>query len=74
LSNINVLANNLKLRVVAEGVESEEQARLLREQGCDMVQGFHYGQPQPSADILKLFKKLNRPVFPTSIRTEERHS
>ncbi|WP_439134364.1 putative bifunctional diguanylate cyclase/phosphodiesterase [Pseudomaricurvus sp.] len=39
------LAHNMALNVVAEGVEYEEQAEWLRQQGCDMVQGFLYAKP-----------------------------
>ncbi len=43
------LAHALKLKVVAEGVETEEQARLLRVLDCDEMQGFLFSQPVPSA-------------------------
>ncbi len=39
------LAHILNLRVVAEGVEEEEQKRFLMENGCDEVQGFYFGKP-----------------------------
>ena len=39
------LAKNLKIKVLAEGVETIEQADFLREHGCDEVQGFYYGKP-----------------------------
>lgn len=45
------LAHNMALNVVAEGVEYEEQAEWLRQQGCDMVQGFLYAKPM-SAELL----------------------
>lgn len=48
------LAHSLKLSIVAEGVETAEQLRRLRELGCDEVQGFWLGAPQPVADILAL--------------------
>lgn len=42
------LAHNMSLKVVAEGVELEEQAVWLRERQCDMVQGFHFAKPMPA--------------------------
>jgi EAL domain-containing protein (putative c-di-GMP-specific phosphodiesterase class I) len=39
------MAHSLKLRVVAEGVETEKQAEFLRSNGCDEMQGFHFGGP-----------------------------
>lgn len=42
------LAHSLKLNVVAEGVETEEQLRLLRLLGCDEMQGYLFSKPVPS--------------------------
>ena len=39
------LARHLDLEVICEGVETEEQARILREMGCDFAQGFLYSRP-----------------------------
>ena len=39
------LGRNLGLRVVAEGVESEDVVNELRDLGCDFAQGFHLGRP-----------------------------
>ena len=45
------LGQNLGLKTVAEGVESEEQAGLLRRMGCDVGQGWLYGRPMPSEQL-----------------------
>jgi len=45
------LARNLNLKVIAEGVETEQQAAFLHSQNCDEVQGFHYSRPVPAADF-----------------------
>ena len=47
VSTIINLAHSLKLKVVAEGVETEEQSRLLRLLGCDEIQGFLFSKPLP---------------------------
>ncbi len=41
------MGRGLGLRVVAEGVETAEQEKFLREIGCHLVQGYRYGRPQP---------------------------
>ncbi|HET7774901.1 MAG TPA: EAL domain-containing protein, partial [Azospira sp.] len=48
------MARNLKLRTVAEGVETHEQAQMLRRFSCDEVQGYHFGRPMPAADFQAL--------------------
>jgi EAL domain-containing protein (putative c-di-GMP-specific phosphodiesterase class I) len=47
VSTIIKLAHSLKLKAVAEGVETEEQARLLRLLECDEMQGFLFSKPVP---------------------------
>ena len=41
----------LGLDVIAEGVETPAQHRLLMEAGCVVAQGYHYGRPQPAAQL-----------------------
>jgi EAL domain-containing protein (putative c-di-GMP-specific phosphodiesterase class I) len=47
VSTIISLAHSLKLNVVAEGVETQEQSRLLRLLDCDEMQGFLFSRPIP---------------------------
>jgi EAL domain-containing protein (putative c-di-GMP-specific phosphodiesterase class I) len=54
---IVVMAHSLKLKVVAEGVETEEQLEFLRRCGCEEVQGYYFSRPHP-VDRAELF--LNR--------------
>ena len=62
VSTIISLAHALKLKVVAEGVETEEQSRLLRVLNCDEIQGFLFSKPVPS-DIFEA-KYLALPSSP----------
>jgi diguanylate cyclase (GGDEF)-like protein len=48
------LANNLGLRVVAEGVETAEVLGYLRATGCDVAQGYHLGRPVPAEELTAL--------------------
>jgi diguanylate cyclase (GGDEF)-like protein len=55
VSTIISLAHALKLKVVAEGVETEEQARLLRLLNCDEMQGYLFSKPVPADQFEALF-------------------
>lgn len=48
------MSHSLGLLVVAEGVETKEQYALLRELGCDFVQGFYLSKPMPAKKIMDL--------------------
>jgi EAL domain-containing protein (putative c-di-GMP-specific phosphodiesterase class I) len=50
VTSIIALAHNLKLAVIAEGVETEEQLDYLRRHGCDEMQGYYFSKP---------FRRLN---------------
>jgi len=57
VSTIINLAHNLKLRAVAEGVETQEQADFLRARGCDEIQGFLVSRPVSADDLVSLFDR-----------------
>ena len=48
------IAKYLKVPVVAEGVETENQLRLLKEADCDLVQGYYFSRPLPPEEFEKL--------------------
>ena len=43
------ISGYLKVPVVAEGVENENQLRLLKDVGCDIVQGYYFSRPLPAS-------------------------
>ncbi|HNX29793.1 MAG TPA: EAL domain-containing protein [Syntrophomonadaceae bacterium] len=45
------LAKNLKLKVIAEGVETELQYKFFTEQMCDEIQGYYFGRPMPANEL-----------------------
>jgi diguanylate cyclase (GGDEF)-like protein/PAS domain S-box-containing protein len=51
------LGRELGLRVVAEGVETQEQLELLKSWGCREVQGYYFARPQPAADLTELLRR-----------------
>ena len=51
---ILTLGHGMGLEILAEGVENAEQERLLREEGCDFAQGYHFGRPMPEAEFTDL--------------------
>jgi len=55
VSTIISLAHSLKLKVVAEGVETEDQSRLLRLLDCDEMQGYLFSRPVPAAAFEETF-------------------
>lgn len=60
VANIVRMAHEIDLKVVAEGVETEEQARFLREMGCEFIQGYFYAKPQTQKDFLALLQSGRR--------------
>jgi PAS domain S-box-containing protein len=56
---ILLLAHNLGMKVVAEGIEREEHVTLLKELGCDMGQGYLFSRPADAASIEQLLARDN---------------
>lgn len=57
VSAIILMAHSLGLQVVAQGVETCSQLRLLKEKGCDLVQGYYISPPVPAETICDLARK-----------------
>ena len=58
VSAIITLARNFNLDVIAEGVESSEQASFLKEAQCNIVQGYLYSVPVSKEDADSLLKNM----------------
>ena len=54
LEHIITMAEQLKLGLIAEGVETREQVEMLKQMGCDQVQGYYYAKPMPEEDFYRL--------------------
>lgn len=72
VSGAIMLACGLDMRVIAEGVETEEQAELLRQVGCHKLQGFLFGKPMPLDEFHAHYARSRRalgqpPVRPVKI-------
>jgi diguanylate cyclase (GGDEF)-like protein len=63
------LCRSLELQTVAEGVETEEQARRLAQLGCTMGQGFHLGRPAPADALRRLLRAqtTRKPAAPAVV-------
>ncbi len=70
LQTIVSLAKNLKMKAIAEGIETESQLRLLRNLGCEMGQGFLMSKPLPKAEMETLLYQKSL-WFPPNFLSDE---
>lgn len=56
VTHIISYAKSMNMKVLAEGVETMEQKEILREESCDMIQGFYYQKPMPLQEFEKLLE------------------
>ena len=54
------MARSLEMKTIAEGVETEAERAIMRELGCDRMQGYLFGRPMASAEIDALFARRAR--------------
>ena len=59
-SAVIAMAHNLKLKVVAEGIETAEQLAFLRRHRCDVGQGYLFDRPIPGAELMQRLKRYPR--------------
>ena len=60
------LAHNLRIKVIAEGVETPDQLAYLREAGCDQYQGYHYSAPIPNDAFVAMMRDHQSAAFAPS--------
>ncbi len=53
VSAVIKIAKSMNMETIAEGVEYENQSKILKDMGCDYIQGYLYGKPMPAADFRK---------------------
>ena len=58
------MGHSLRLKVIAEGVESIEHADFLRRHGCDEAQGYYFGKPVPADEFVKLLARRGDIALP----------
>ena len=54
------LGHKLNLKVIAEGVETEQQLAFLRDNDCDEMQGYHFSKPVSADEIAALFQTITQ--------------
>jgi len=60
VKSIIALGKNMKMKIIAEGVEEPEEAKALADLGCDMAQGYFFARPMPEFDATTFVAKVNK--------------
>ena len=64
------LAKKLNIMVIAEGVETKEQAEFLSRAGCENMQGYYYAKPMPISEYEQFFKEHLEEILTFYIKKE----
>ena len=59
--SIVMLGHNMGMDIVAEGVETLQEAKILKEMGCNLVQGFYFAKPMSEKDVIELLSSWQPP-------------
>jgi predicted signal transduction protein with EAL and GGDEF domain len=57
INAVVAMAGSLGMTTTAEGVETAEEAAMIRDMGCDKIQGYHFGRPMPVEEVRAVFKR-----------------
>ncbi len=57
IKSIIGLGKNLKMKIIAEGIENPEEAKILAAMGCDMAQGYYFAKPMPELEVTQRVSK-----------------
>lgn len=63
------LSRSLGIRVVAEGIETSTQMEFLKQEGCDLGQGYLYARPMPGSELPQFVKNWRLTIAPTGCKT-----
>ena len=57
LMGVVTMVERMGFKIVAEGIEEQEQFEMLREQGIDYIQGYYFSKPLPEKEFLEYLSK-----------------
>ena len=59
IKSIIALGHNMKMKIIAEGVENKEEAQELTKLGCDAAQGYYFSKPIPEKDVIEFMRSTD---------------